>query len=214
MTLQEILKAKGLSDEDVEAIIGEMKQNKIFTASEENLDIRYGKLKQDHDNLAAQHGESTKLIEQLQKDNKGNEALQKSVQDYQTQMEAMQAQMAQDKLGYALRLALMTDKALDPDYLVYKAMEKHPEWKDNPEAALDENGKVKGVDDLVAGLKTQFPAQFETAETKRTVEPQKLPPSDNNRGGYTRSEILKKPYAERQRLYADNPEAYKEAMKG
>lgn len=41
MTLQEILKAKGLSDEDIESVIGEMKQNKIFTAAEENLDIRY-----------------------------------------------------------------------------------------------------------------------------------------------------------------------------
>lgn len=30
MKLQEILKAKGLSDEDVQSVIGEMKQNKIF----------------------------------------------------------------------------------------------------------------------------------------------------------------------------------------
>ena len=47
MTLQEILKAKGLDDTAVESVIGEMKQNKIFTASEENLDVRYGKLKGD-----------------------------------------------------------------------------------------------------------------------------------------------------------------------
>ena len=32
MTFTEILKAKGLSDKDVESVIGEMKQNKIFTA--------------------------------------------------------------------------------------------------------------------------------------------------------------------------------------
>ena len=44
MTLQEILKSQGLSDEQIESVIGEMKQNKIFTVSEENLDIRYGKL--------------------------------------------------------------------------------------------------------------------------------------------------------------------------
>ena len=40
MTLQEILKAKGMSDEDIEATIGEMKQNKIFTTSHENMDVR------------------------------------------------------------------------------------------------------------------------------------------------------------------------------
>ena len=42
MTLQEILKAKGLTDEQVKEVVGEMKQNKIFTSSEENLDVRYG----------------------------------------------------------------------------------------------------------------------------------------------------------------------------
>ena len=44
MTLQEILKAKGMSDEDIESTIGEMKQNKIFTTSHENMDVRYPKL--------------------------------------------------------------------------------------------------------------------------------------------------------------------------
>ena len=68
MTLQEILKAKGLDDKAIEGIIGEMKQNKIFTSAEENLDIRYGKLKTDFDALTKQHGESTALIEQMKKD--------------------------------------------------------------------------------------------------------------------------------------------------
>ena len=45
MTINEILKAKGISDETVADILAAMKENKIFTAGEENLDIRYGKLK-------------------------------------------------------------------------------------------------------------------------------------------------------------------------
>lgn len=76
MTLQEILKSQGLTDEQIQTIVGEMKQNKIFTASEENLDIRYGKLKTDFESLTKQHGESTALIEQMKKDNAGNEAMQ------------------------------------------------------------------------------------------------------------------------------------------
>ena len=48
MNLIEILKSQGLSDEQINTIKGEMKQNKIYTAGEENLDIRYGKLKNDH----------------------------------------------------------------------------------------------------------------------------------------------------------------------
>lgn len=86
MTLQEILKSQGLSEEQIQKIVGEMKQNKIFTASEENLDIRYGKLKTDFDSLTKQHGESTALIEQMKKDNAGNEALQGKITEYETKM--------------------------------------------------------------------------------------------------------------------------------
>lgn len=43
MTLEELLKAQGLSDEQIKAITASMKENKIYTASEENLDIRYRK---------------------------------------------------------------------------------------------------------------------------------------------------------------------------
>ena len=43
MTLQELLKAQNLTDEQVKGILDAMKQNKIYTASEENLDVRYGK---------------------------------------------------------------------------------------------------------------------------------------------------------------------------
>ena len=51
MTISEILKAKGISDETIAAVLDEMKTNKIFTSSEENLDIRYGKLKTQHDGV-------------------------------------------------------------------------------------------------------------------------------------------------------------------
>lgn len=76
MTLEELLKAKGLTDDQIKAILDGMKENKIFTASEENLDIRYGKLKTDYDNLTTQNGEATKLIEQLKKGTKNSDELQ------------------------------------------------------------------------------------------------------------------------------------------
>jgi hypothetical protein len=196
MTLNEIFKQQGLTDEQIEAISKAMAEGKIYTASEENLDIRYGKLKQDFDSLTAQHGESTKLIEQLQKDNKGNAALQQSVTDYQSQMAAMQAQMNLERLQYALKVEFMREKALDIDYLVFKAMEKHPEWKDHPENALDESGKVKGSDDLMAGLKTQHPTQFESsAPNTKKVDPQLLPKGDDRKAEPTSlAEALKAQY--------------------
>ena len=48
MNLTEILKSNGIADDVIGKITEEMKNNKIYTASEENLDIRYGKLKKDH----------------------------------------------------------------------------------------------------------------------------------------------------------------------
>jgi DNA-binding YbaB/EbfC family protein len=101
MTLAEILKAKGIDDETIKGIQEEMKSNKVFTASEENLDVRYGKLKTDHDGKLAELGEAQKLIEDLKKSNKGNEGLQQKVAEYETKMaqmqqvQAMQRQMEQ-----------------------------------------------------------------------------------------------------------------------
>lgn len=211
--LTDILQAQGLSEDQINNISKAMKDGKVYIAGEENLDVRYGKAKQDLAAALERETESTKLIEQLQKDNKGNEALQKSMSDYQARIATIEAQRNQERLTYAIKLALMGEKALDVEYLAYKAMEKHPEWKEHPEDALDESGKVKGVDDLLAGLKTQHPTQFESVVSQRQVEPQRLPDQQGDpQRGVTRSDILKKSYADRAKLYADNPDAYNAAM--
>ncbi len=205
MTLQELLKANGLTDEAIATIEAAMKENKIFTAGEENLDIRYGKLKTDHDTLTAQYAEAQTLIEDMKKSSKGNEVLQSKIAEYEAKFAAMQKELEETRLNAEVRVGLLAAKAFDIDYMTFKLMEKG-------ELELDENGKIKGWDDKIAGLKTQFPAQF-AGETARVVEPNRLPNPDNNDGALTRSDILKKPYAERQKLYNENPEAYEEAMK-
>ena len=205
MTLQEILKAKGMSDADIESTLGEMKQNKIFTASEENLDIRYGKLKTDHDNLTAQHAESTKLIEQFKSGAKDNEALQGKITSYEAQISALQKQLKDTQTESAIKLALLGAKAVDVDYLTFKLKEKG-------EIELDEHGNIKGIDDKLAGLKTQFPTQFESASTQKQIELQKLPEIKDDKGAMTKAEFLRKPYAERAAFATENPDAYKTIM--
>lgn len=208
MTLQEILKAKGMKDEDISSVLDEMKQNKIFTASEENLDIRYSKLKADHDTLTAQHGESTKLIEQLKAGTKDNEALQGKITGYESTIAQLQAENAQIKLDAAIQVALMGAKATDVPYLTFQLKQKG-------ELELDEHGQIKGIDDKMAGLKTQFPAFFETGTTQKQIDPQKLP-DRNNPGGttVTKEEFNKMGYASRVELKQSNPEAYSQLMKG
>ena len=95
MTLSEILKAKGIADDVAQSVLDDMKANKIFTASEENLDIRYGKLKTDHDSLISQYQEATSLIEQLKKGTKGQDDLQGKITTYLGTIAELEKQLTQ-----------------------------------------------------------------------------------------------------------------------
>lgn len=205
MTLQEILKAKGLDDEAIESVIGEMKQNKIFTTTHENMDVRYPKLKADHENLTAQHGESTKLIEQFKAGAKDNEALQGKITSYEATIANLTEQLKQTQLDSAVKVALLGAKAVDVDYLTFKLKEKG-------ELELAEDGTIKGIDDKLAGLKTQFPTQFESGVNGRELEPHRLPSRKPGDGEMTKAEFLKKPYAERAAFANENPDAYNTIM--
>lgn len=205
MTIAEILKAKGLDDETIKGIQDDMKANKIFTASEENLDIRYGKLKTDHDGVNKQLGEANALIDELKKSNKGNEGLQQRITDYEGQVAQLQAELEQTKLDAAIKVELLSSKALDVDYLAFKLKEKG-------ELALDDNGKIKGWDDKIAALKTQFPTQFEGAGSKR-YEEHKLPGQDDKGDAITKEAFNKMGYQDRVKLYNENPEVYAELTK-
>lgn len=204
MTLQEILRAKGLDDQAVESVIGEMKQNKIFTSAEENVDIRYDKLKTDFNTLTKQHGESTALIEQMKKDNAGNANLQSKITEYETRIQNLENELQQTKLDAALKVALLEAKVTDVDYLIFKIKEKG-------EVKLGDDGKIKGVDDTIAALKTQFPQHF-ASESKKKIDENKLPDGEDKGDGWTKKDILSKPYNERLAMYQENPEAFNKAM--
>ena len=175
MTIAEILKAKGIDDGIIKEIQEEMKSNKIFTASEENLDIRYGKLKTDHDGKLAELAEAQNLIAELKKSTKGQEDLQGKITAYEGQVAQLQAELEQTKLDAEVKVGLLEAKALDVDYLTFKLKEKG-------ELARDENGKIKGWEDKLAALKTQFPTQFEGTGGKK-YEEHRLPEDKNHEGG-------------------------------
>jgi hypothetical protein len=174
MNITEILKAKGIDDATITGILDDMKANKIYTASEENLDIRYGKLKTDHEGKLAELTEAQNLIAELKKSTKGQDDLQGKITAYEGQVAQLQTELEQTKLDAAIKVELLSNKALDVDYLTFKLKEKG-------ELALDENGKIKGWDDKIAALKTQFPTQFETAGSKKYDE-HKLPDNQNHGG--------------------------------
>lgn len=175
MTIAEVLKAKGIADDAIDEILADMKKNSIFTASEENLDVRYGKLRTDHDSVKQQLDAANTAIADLQKANQGNEGLQQRVTEYQGQVEQLQKELAQTKIESAAKVGLIEAHALDVDYLLFKLKEKG-------ELELDENGKIKGWEDKLAALQTQQPMQFET-KGGRKYEENKLPDQQNGDGG-------------------------------
>ena len=168
MTLEELLKAQGLTDEQITAIVGAMKENKIYTTNEENLDIRFNKLKTDNEAVIKERDEAKTLIEQLQKSSKGNEDMQKQFTEYQQKVEQLEKENTQIKTNYALELALQKAKVTKTDYIAYVIKEELK--KEGKELELDENGNIKNIESYIDTQKKSNPDFFETEHKKDVVE--------------------------------------------
>lgn len=208
MTINEILKARGLDDTAVNDVLNDLKANKLYFASEENMDVRYGKLKTQHDGLNQQLTEANALIETLKKSTKGQEDAQNKITAYEQQVQQLQQELEKTKVLAEAKFALKDAGALDVDYLLYKLQEKG-------ELALTEDGKIKDWDDKLAGLKTQMPTQFEAKGKAKNIIENKLP-EDSNPGDktVTKEEFDKMGYNSRVQLRKDNPDLYGQLMKG
>lgn len=112
------------------------------------------------------------------------------------------------KTENALKFALVAAGAVDVDYLVFKAKEKG-------EIKLGDDGKIKGEDDLISGLKTQHPTMFEASNGNqqqsgsRKILENNLPGGDKDKT-VTKEQFLKMGYNERMKLKEENPELFKQ----
>lgn len=153
------------------------------------------------------------LITELKKASKGDEALQGKITTYEAQITELQRQLRETELKSAVKVALLSEKAVDVDYLTYKLSQRLGEKGETLE--LDENGNIKGWDDKLSGLKTQFPAMFESvdgnAEGYQVLGDNKLPGRDSTET-LTKEGLLKMPYADRAKIAQEKPEAYNAAM--
>ena len=203
MNLKEIMLANGIDSAIIDKIAQEMKANKIYTASEENLDIRYGKLKNEHTALTQQ---ATDLQSQIAQFEQLKVQLTSQAEEANKKIAEMQSENAKIKADYALERALMEAKVQDVDYMKFKIKEKHPDG-----FKLDENGKIESINTVIDDLKVQFPNQF--AKTEKKIEEKKLEKSDDNNGGISSEQFTKMNYHERAKLFKENPEQYAELNK-
>lgn len=153
--------------------------------------------------------EANNLIKQLQGAAKGDENLQSQITTYQTKVQQLETELQQTKIDSAIKVGLLSENATDVDYLTFKLKEKGEKLE------LDEQGNIKGWADKVAALKTQLPGQF-TTKGKGSYEGFKPMDKDGQQQEQklTKAELLKKPYAEQLKFYNENPDGYKEIMKG
>lgn len=136
------------------------------------------------------------LIAELKKGTKGNEELQGKITGYESQVAQLQAELEETKIKSAIKVALLSEKAVDVDYLTYKLNEKMKEKGESLE--LDENDNIKGWADKLSGLKTQFPKMFESAGDGKykPYGDNRLPDGDNGTPSEpkTLAEALKQKY--------------------
>ena len=128
----------------------------------------------ERDGYKSQLSEAQKLIAELKK-NGGAEDQKQKIAEYEARIKELEGELQQQKVESALRAALVDAKATDPDYIAFKVKEKG-------EIKLDENGKIKGIDDTISALKTQYPQHFSSESGKR-IEENKLPQGDGGNAG-------------------------------
>ncbi len=149
------------------------------------------------------------LITDLKKSSNGNENFQTKITGYETDIANLQEQLEETRLNSAVEVALLSAKASDVGYLMFKLTEKGEKLE------LDENGNIKGWKDKLTGLKTQFPNMFESGNNDgyRVLGDNRLPGSDDLKVSATREEFLKMGYNERLKLKQENEELYKSLVK-
>jgi hypothetical protein len=148
------------------------------------------------------------LIAELKKGTKGNEEMQQKIGTYESQVAELQAQLQETKIKSAIKVALLSEKAVDVDYLTFKLNEKLKEKGET--LTLDENENIKGWDAYKDGLKTQFPSMFESATgtSMKVLGDNRLPAGDNTPGGITQERFNKMGYQGRLKVKQEQPELY------
>lgn len=216
MKLEELLKEK---PEALKAINDALE--KVNAGQEDKLKhVRFADLSEDgyvskdkysslETDLAGKTTELTKaneLIEELKKSAGKDEATQQKIATYETEIADLKKENTELKTENALKFALMAAGAVDVDYLVFKAKEKG-------EIKLTEDGKIKGEDDLITGLKTQHPAMFQVSngnqQNNRKILENNLPNGDNDKT-VTKEQFLKMGFNERMKLKEENPDLFKQ----
>ena len=143
---KEDLVAKGLSEEQAQAVMDAWNETMKGFVPKERFDEVNGKLK-----------EANTTIDSLKKGNADKEELQKQVKEYKEKVTSLEAAAANTRKEYALKEKLTAARVLDADYIIYKqgGLEKF---------IFDKDGSPVGIDDTLKPLKESSPHLFKAEQ--------------------------------------------------
>lgn len=154
MTLEELLKAQGFTDEQISAILKAMRENKIYTTMEEKIEERYAKLKIERDDLKVKLEAADKTIEDLKVANKDNDTLQTTIKAHETTIATM-------KTDYENKIREMSIQSAIRNKLTDTKYPELLETKfDKAKLSVSEDGTVLGIDEQLASIKEQYKDLF------------------------------------------------------
>lgn len=141
---KEELVAKGLSEEQTQAVMDIWNETIKGFVPKERFDEVNGKLK-----------EANTTIDTLKKSNADNGELQRQVKEYKEKVTILEATAANTRKEYALKDKLKEAGVVDADYIIYKqgGIDKF---------TFDKEGNPVGIDDVVKPLKESSPHLFKT----------------------------------------------------
>lgn len=152
MTFKELLKKQGLTTEQINSVISEMKANDIYTTSLENADERYSKLKTKKEDLENQLNKANTKISDLKQFENDNKDLKAKLDGWEIEKANFEKTIAQKDFDYALDRALEGVKAKNPN--IVKSLLKKDELK-----LVD--GKITGLDSQIETIKKENDFLFE-----------------------------------------------------
>lgn len=160
--------------------------------------------KEEFDSKDQELVKANELIEQLKTANTGDADLQAKVANYEKDVAALQTELHKERIDNALKVALLEAEVKDVDYITYRIK------SNETELALDDNGHIKGIDNLIKDQKTAYPDFFKQASKTEIIE-NKLPPQDDGSGSSITPEQFKKMgYNELNKLNREQPDVYAE----
>ncbi|UBK38676.1 phage scaffolding protein [Clostridium perfringens] len=206
MKFEDLLKAQGLTDEQIKAVMGAMKKEKIYTTTLENAEERYNKLKGQKEDLDEQIKTANNTIKDLKKNNADNEELQKTIKQHEDTIKTLktdsETKIRNLALDSAINNALTKAKAKHSDLLSSKI--------DRDKLVINEDGTVTGLDEQIKGFKETYKDLFEVTLGGGTPANPDTKPSKT---AVTKEEFLKMDFYEQSKFANDNPEQYAEIMK-